>query len=93
MAERAEALSNKVAELQQGLVTRDVIGQAKGIVMERYRMTADQAFDALRVAPQHMNVRLAVVAATLAETREWPPPKLRTSDAKSDRRDRRPVES
>jgi len=34
--------------LQQALLTRDVIGQAKGILMERLKLTPEAAFDLLR---------------------------------------------
>ncbi len=40
--------------------------------MERERITADQAFDVLRRASQHMNIKLREVAATLVETGESP---------------------
>lgn len=34
----------QIDRLKQGLSTRDLIGQAKGILMERHKVTADQAF-------------------------------------------------
>jgi AmiR/NasT family two-component response regulator len=40
--------------------------------MERERITADQAFDVLRRASQHMNIKLREVAETLVETGESP---------------------
>ena len=40
--------------------------------MERERITADQAFDVLRRASQHMNIKLRDVAETLVETGESP---------------------
>lgn len=48
--------------------TRDVIGQAKGILMERRRLTADQAFDVLRRTSQRMNRKLVEVADELVST-------------------------
>lgn len=54
------------------LRTREIIGQAQGILIERERITAVQAFDVLRRASQHMNVKLREVAATLIETGETP---------------------
>lgn len=59
----------KAAQLQEALRSRDVIGQAKGILMERRGITEDEAFDVLRVASQSLNVKLAVVAETLASRR------------------------
>ena len=66
-------LSAEVQSLKQALVTRDVIGQAKGILMERYRITADEAFDRLRVASQHLNRKVHDLAVDLAGTGQWPP--------------------
>ena len=54
------------------LRTRELIGQAQGILIERERITADQAFDVLRRASQHMNIKLRDVAETLIETGETP---------------------
>ncbi len=52
--------------------TRELIGQAQGILMERERITADQAFDVLRRASQHMNTKLRAVAEHLVESGESP---------------------
>ena len=59
----------EAAQLRQALTSRDVIGQAKGILMERRGITADEAFDALRRASQSLNVKLTQVAQTLVERR------------------------
>ena len=72
--EAVAALQRQVEQLQLALETRDVIGQAKGILMERFRITADEAFDLLRVASQHRNRKLNALAADLAATGEWPVP-------------------
>jgi hypothetical protein len=53
-------------ELRKALETRDVIGQAKGILMNRRGITADEAFDLLRRTSQDLNVKLAELARTLA---------------------------
>ena len=55
------------AQLRQALDTRDVIGQAKGILMERRGITADEAFDVLRTTSQSLNIKLTDLAATLAQ--------------------------
>jgi GAF domain-containing protein len=47
---------------------RDIIGQAKGILVERRRVTPNQAFELLRAASQHRNVKLARVASDLVES-------------------------
>lgn len=62
----------RIENRQKGLLTREVIGQAQGILMERERITADQAFDILRRASQHLNVKLRDVAQNLVDTGERP---------------------
>jgi hypothetical protein len=57
-------------QLQDALLTRDVIGQAKGILMERLRLTPDDAFDVLRLSSQRLNLKLREVARRLTETGE-----------------------
>jgi hypothetical protein len=59
--------------LKLALASRDTIGQAKGILMERYRLSADEAFEQLRVASQTGNCKLIDLARQLTETGEWPP--------------------
>lgn len=56
-------------QLQSALTTRDTIGQAKGIIMERYKVDAVRAFEMLRELSQSMNVRLAAVARRVIDTR------------------------
>lgn len=55
------------AELRKALETRDVIGQAKGILMNRRGINADEAFDLLRRTSQDLNIKLAELARTLAD--------------------------
>jgi hypothetical protein len=69
--ERADD-EQRVANLHDALETREMIGQAQGILIERERITADQAFDVLRRASQHLNLKLREVARTLVETGERP---------------------
>jgi ANTAR domain/GAF domain len=56
-------------QLRQALQSRDVIGQAKGILMERRGISADEAFDVLRRASQSLNIKLTTVAQTLVDRR------------------------
>ncbi|PRY53482.1 ANTAR domain-containing protein [Knoellia remsis] len=58
--------------LEQALEARDLIGQAKGILMERYRISDAAAFDLLVEASQRTNHKLRSVAGHLAETGELP---------------------
>lgn len=65
-------LSEEIEQLKVALASRDVIGQAKGILMERHRMTAEQAFHELRRVSQHTNRRLADIAEQVALTGQLP---------------------
>lgn len=49
----------------RGSDTRDVIGQAKGILMNRRGITDDEAFELLRRTSQDLNVKLVDLAHTL----------------------------
>lgn len=55
-----------VEQLHKAISSRDVIGQAKGILMARGGITADEAFDHLRRTSQDLNVKLADVARLVA---------------------------
>ena len=62
----------RASNLTEALRSRELIGQAQGILMERERITADQAFDVLRRASQQVNIKLREIAQTLVETGEAP---------------------
>lgn len=66
------ALTDLVQNLSTALSTRTVIGQAEGILMERYQLDATRAFGILRRVSQHTNTRLAEVAEELVRTRRTP---------------------
>ncbi|GAB1515205.1 ANTAR domain-containing protein [Actinophytocola sp. KF-1] len=51
--------------LRRALDTRDVIGQAKGILMRSRGISAEAAFDLLRRTSQDLNVKLATLAETI----------------------------
>jgi hypothetical protein len=57
------------AQLRRALETRDVIGQAKGILMQRRGLSAEEAFDLLRHTSQELNVKLSTLAETLTARR------------------------
>jgi GAF domain-containing protein len=70
---RAHEEEERLADnLHQALSTRELVGQAQGILMEREHITAAQAFDILRRASQHLNVKLREVAQDLVDTGESP---------------------
>ena len=60
------------AQLARALVSRDLIGQAKGILMERYRISGDRAFLVLTRSSQSSNRKLQDVAAALVESGTLP---------------------
>ena len=70
-AQAAVALAGaqQVAGLTRALESRDVIGQAKGILMERFDLDASDAFSMLVESSQTTNIKLATVAAWLANER------------------------
>ena len=60
-----ESLEREVAGLQESARLRGVIEQAKGVLVERYGISASEAFDRLRQMSQRENARLVDVAATV----------------------------
>ncbi|MHA7209808.1 GAF and ANTAR domain-containing protein [Arthrobacter sp. MDT1-65] len=70
----AVALSDakEVSGLNDALISRDSIGQAKGILMERYKISSHQAFILLSTASSSTNTRLTDIAARLTHTGDLP---------------------
>ncbi len=60
------------ANLWQAIDARTMVGQAQGILMERFGIDADQAFAVLRRFSQDNNIKLNVVASQLVSTRRLP---------------------
>lgn len=67
------AEASLVENLRGALISREVIGQAEGILIERERIKPDQAFAVLRRASQHLNIKLREVAQYVVDTGEVPP--------------------
>lgn len=61
------------AGLQRALESRDIIGQAKGILMERERLSGQQAFERLRQLSNAQNVKVRELAQHITESGEVPP--------------------
>jgi len=68
----AFAASRANDQMRQALLNRDLIGQAKGILMERFQVDADRAFLILTRASQETNIKVYDVAAELVHTRSTP---------------------
>ena len=62
------AYSRTEQNLWQAIDSRNLIGQAQGILMERFGLTPDSAFAVLRRYSQHHNRKLAVLAEELVTT-------------------------
>lgn len=62
----ALAAAQRDEQMQKALQSRDVIGQAKGILMAQQDVSADEAFDILRRASQRMNIKVRELAERVA---------------------------
>ncbi len=59
-------------QFRRALSSRDIIGQAKGMIMERYGVDAVQAFEVLRKLSQDSNVPLIKIATDLVTSAQAP---------------------
>lgn len=64
--EAVDIATLQAEQLRRAIDSRDVIGQATGILMARRGLTADEAFDLLRRSSQHLNVKLVELAEIVA---------------------------
>jgi hypothetical protein len=67
------AAGREIDQRATAMHSRTVIGQAQGILMERFGLDADRAFDYLRRTSMTTNRKLSVVAEELVRTRRLPP--------------------
>jgi AmiR/NasT family two-component response regulator len=72
---RAElaSLRRERDQLQTALDSRVVIEQAKGVLVERFRLSPDQAFSALRSGARSSRIRVHSLAAEVVASRTTPP--------------------
>jgi hypothetical protein len=56
-------------QLKSALTTRETIGQAKGVIIERFNVDAMRAFEMLRELSQTTNTRLVDIAIRVIESR------------------------
>ncbi|WP_216843503.1 GAF and ANTAR domain-containing protein [Phytoactinopolyspora alkaliphila] len=68
----ALATAHEEEGLRQAIGARHLIGQAQGILMERYSLNADRAFALLRRYSQHHNVKLRDVAQMVISSGKLP---------------------
>ena len=73
-AHAAVALANTLEQdqLKRALDTRRVIGEATGMLRERFDLSTDQAFSVLKRVSSELNIKLFRVARYLVETGELP---------------------
>lgn len=67
-ANQTRAQHDLADQLQTALESRDVIGQAKGLLMARHGVDAEEAFGMLRSLSQQANIKLRDVARKVVET-------------------------
>jgi GAF domain-containing protein len=63
-----------IEQLNDAIKTREIIGEAKGILMAREGVSEDEAFQMLVTASQNTNTKLREVAQTLVDRTSPPPP-------------------
>jgi GAF domain-containing protein len=68
----AVAAAREIDQLRAGMDSRTVIGQAQGMLIERYALTPEAAFAVLTRVSSHSNRKLRDVAADIVETRRLP---------------------
>lgn len=68
----ALAGAQNAEHLETALNSRTVIGQAEGILMERFDISPQRAFEVLSRVSQERNVKLHIVAQELVTTRTTP---------------------
>jgi transcriptional regulator with GAF, ATPase, and Fis domain len=65
-----ESALDRAKNLEAALASREVIDQAKGVLMERYKLTADQAFQALVRVSMETNTKVRDIAERFVTTGE-----------------------
>lgn len=70
----ADALSSAriISGLQTAVHSRHLIGVAQGILMQRYGLSLDRAFDALRRYSNESNIKLSALAEMVVQNRQMP---------------------
>jgi hypothetical protein len=72
--------ADRVLNLRRAIGTRQVIGEAVGILMERHRIGAQDAFERLVTASQSSHVKLRELAMRVTETGQEPEEAARDGD-------------
>jgi hypothetical protein len=72
-----ESALDRARNLEVALDSRAVIDQAKGVLMERFKLTPDQAFQALARVSMETNTKVRDIAARVVDTGEFHSPRPR----------------
>lgn len=70
----AIAAAKRDQQFQSALASRDIIGQAKGMLMERYNLDSSKAFDLLTQLSQNSNIKVHDLATQLVNADHPPTP-------------------
>jgi hypothetical protein len=71
--EMSQALAERCSQLEGALESRVVIEQAKGVLVERYRIEPETAFGLLRQSARSNRMRLRDLAAAVVSSPVTPP--------------------
>ena len=71
----ALASTLELDQMHAALLSRRVIGEAVGMVRQRFGLTSDQAFDVLKRLSSQQNTKLAAIAEHIVETGDLPEPR------------------
>lgn len=64
----AWSIMRRQDQFRSAVASRDIIGQAKGVIMERFNLDAVEAFELLTRVSQNSNIKLIDVAAALIDS-------------------------
>lgn len=64
----AWSMMRRQDQFRSALASRDLIGQAKGVIMERFNLDSVEAFELLTRLSQKSNIRLVDIAAALIDS-------------------------
>jgi GAF domain-containing protein len=68
----AWSTAQTIEHLRQGMESRQLIGEATGILMARQHISSAEAFDILRRSSQRLNVKLRLIAERVARSEDIP---------------------
>ncbi|WP_148573873.1 GAF and ANTAR domain-containing protein [Nocardioides caldifontis] len=72
-AATAISYAHEITQLKEAIQTRGTIGQAVGILMERYALNDQRAFSLLTRLSQDRNVKLRTIADEVVASPDWSP--------------------